>query len=119
MTLRPGLFRRLAAGVLLLGALAGAGLHHHEDLVGASGAPAERFLSSHSPLSRAAHWHSAVRAKDDPCLACQGQRAAGLALAARREAPLTIAFFRGADGAVAVDSPAVRSNGSRAPPALL
>ncbi|HYX22208.1 MAG TPA: hypothetical protein VFA98_15300, partial [Thermoanaerobaculia bacterium] len=71
MTVRRGLLRRLAAGLLVLGAFAAAGLHHHEDLAGTvSGAPLERVVSGHSPLSRAAHWHAGVFVKDDPCLAC-------------------------------------------------
>jgi hypothetical protein len=113
--------RRLAAGALLLAVLAAGGLHHHEDLTGAltGGAPTERVLSSHSPLSHDAHWHSGVQVKDDPCLACQSHRAAGLAPEPTREAPLSVTFSDAAALAAATVSAAIRSNGSRAPPALL
>lgn len=119
MTARAGLLRRLAAGLLLLGALAGVGLHHHEDLAGAVGAPSERVLSSHNPLSRATHWHSAVRVKDDPCLACHGQRAAGLSPEAHDAAVVAAVLFHGSKIAAAPAAAALASHGSRAPPALL
>ena len=113
--------RRLAAGVLLLAVLAAGGLHHHEDLTGAlaGGSPSERVLSSHSPLSPDAHWHSGVQVKDDPCLACQSHRAAGLAPGPTREAPLSVTFSDAAAISAAAVSAAIRSNGSRAPPAPL
>ncbi len=120
MTLPRGLGRRFAAGILLLGVLAAAGLHHHEDLAGpVAGGSLERVLSSHSPLSRAAHWHSGVRVKDDPCLACQSQRSVGAAPELCREAPLALAYFRATLSALSPVSCGVRSHGSRAPPALL
>jgi hypothetical protein len=111
--------RRLAAGVLLLAVLAAGGLHHHEDLTALAGAPTERVLSGHSPLSHGAHWHSGVQVKDDPCLACQSHRAAGLAPEPTREAPLSITFSEAATIAAATVSASIRSNGSRAPPAPL
>ncbi len=120
----PPVLRRFAAGFLLLAALAGGGLHHHEDLNGALvaggvGAPADRVLSSHSPHSRGAHWHSGVPVKDDPCLACQSQRASGLAPEPCRESPLAVVFAHLGAVAVAMAPATPRSNGSRAPPALL
>jgi hypothetical protein len=124
MNAPPVFRRRLAAGLLLLATLAGGGLHHHEDLTGAlvaggAGASADRVLSSHSPLSRGAHWHSGVQVKDDPCLACQSQRAAGFAPEPSRESPLAAVFANLEAVVVAAVSATVRSNGSRAPPALL
>ena len=119
--MKPGarFFRRMAAAFLLLGAAAGAGLHHQEDLAGLSGASAERVLSGHSPLSRATHWHSAVVVKDDPCLACQGQRFAGTTIELRGEAPHAFALFRAPGSPVSPDAAGFDAHGSRAPPALL
>jgi hypothetical protein len=113
--------RRLAAGVLLLAVLAAGGLHHHEDLTGAvaGGASTERVLSSHSPLSHDAHWHSGIRVKDDPCLACQSHRAAGMAPEPTRETPLSVTFSDAAAIAATTVSAAICSNGSRAPPSPL
>jgi hypothetical protein len=121
MRSRTDLRRRIAAGVLLLAVLAAGGLHHHEDLTGAltGGAAADRVLSSHSPLSHGAHWHSGVQVKEDPCLACQSHRASDLAPEPCREAPFSITFSDAAAVAAATVTSAVRSNGSRAPPALL
>ena len=119
MSARSGLLRRIAAGLVLLGAFAGAGLHHHEDLAGIVGAPAERALSSHDPLSRGSHWHAAVVAKDDPCLACHGQRAAGLSVEGHGAAPVASVRFRGAGGPALPTVAALSTHGSRAPPALL
>ncbi len=120
MSARRGLLRLLAAGLALLGALAAAGLHHHEDLASfVPGAAGERVLSGHSPLSHSAHWHSAVVVKDDACLACQGQRSAGVTPEICREAPLALAHFRATAAALSFLPVAVESHGSRGPPALL
>ena len=106
--------------MLLLGVLAATGLQHHEDLAGAvARAPLERVLSSHSPLSRAAHWHSGVRVKDDPCLACQSQRSAGVAPEPCREAPLALAYFQATPSPLSPVSTGIATHGSRGPPALL
>ncbi|HWZ84914.1 MAG TPA: hypothetical protein VN032_01855, partial [Thermoanaerobaculia bacterium] len=75
--------------------------------------------SSHSPLSHGAHWHSGIQVKEDPCLACQSHRAAGLAPEPCREAPFSVTFSDAAAIAAATLSSTIRSNGSRAPPALL
>ena len=118
MTFRLG--RRFAAGILLLGVLSAAGLPHHEDLAGAvSGAPLERVVSGHSPLSHADHWHSGVRVKDDPCLACQSHRAAGVAPEPCRETPLTLALFHATTWSLPTVSGDAASHESRGPPALL
>ena len=117
--------QRLAGGFLLLAAFAASGsLHHHEDLGGAllpssvSGG-LERVVSSHSPLSKAAHWHSGVRVKDDPCLACSVQRAAGMPASAGLADP-SLASVRAPDAAAAVSGFFARLPlGSRAPPSLL
>jgi hypothetical protein len=115
-----GLSRRIAAGILLFGVLAAAGLHHHEDLAGAvSGAPLERVVSNHSPLSGATHWHSGVPVKDDPCLACQSHRSVGAAPEPSREAPLTLACFHATLSFSSPVSGGIEFHGSRAPPALL
>src|SRR5215467_12341183 len=120
MILRRSLLRRLAAGLVLLGAFGGAGLHHHEDLASfAAGAPAERVLSGHSPLSHSAHWHSAVVVKDDACLACQTHRISGTTISVSPETPLALAFFLPASSPVSPVSTGIGSHGSRAPPALL
>lgn len=120
MSTRRGFLRRLAAGLVLCGALGGAGLLHQDDLAAsAPGATAERVLSAHSPLSRAAHWHSAVFVKDDACLACQLQRFAGVAAEPCREAPLAAADFPATFTPTSLASAAVESHGSRGPPALL
>ncbi|MFY9550439.1 MAG: hypothetical protein WAU32_04755 [Thermoanaerobaculia bacterium] len=117
--------QRLAGGFLLLAAFAASGsLHHHEDLGGAllpgSGSGGlERVVSSHSPLSKAAHWHSGVRVKDDPCLACSVQRAVGMPASTHFVEP-SLAAVRAADSAAAVSGSFARLPlGSRAPPALL
>ena len=119
MTARSAFLRRLAAGIVLLGTLGGAGLHHHENLAGTVGAPAERALSSHDPLSRGSHWHAAVVAKDDLCLACHGQRAVGLSVEGHGAAPVASVRFRGAGGPALPAVAALSTHGSRAPPALL
>ena len=112
--------RRFAAGILLLGVLSAAGLPHHEDLAGAvSGASLERVVSGHSPLSHADHWHSGVRVKDDPCLACQSHRAAGVAPEPCRETPLTLALFHATPWSLPTVSGDAASHDSRGPPALL
>ena len=120
MTHPRGLRFRAVAGILLLGVLAAAGLHHHEDLAGAvSGAPLERVVSGHSPLSHGEHWHSGVVVKDDPCLACQSQRTAGVTAESCRDIPLSLALFHAAPAPQSVSSFGVESHGSRGPPALL
>ncbi|HKD20255.1 MAG TPA: hypothetical protein VKG23_20570 [Thermoanaerobaculia bacterium] len=120
MTRAHGLGRRLAAGILLLGVLAAAGLHHHEDLWGVvSGAPLERVISGHSPLSSDAHWHSGIVVKDDPCLACQSQRSAGVAAEPCRETPLALALFHATPASISPVPIDVETHGSRGPPALL
>ncbi len=117
--------RRFAGAVLLLAVLAAAGgLHHHDDLFGAfqgaaPGAATERVASSHSPLSKAAHWHAGVSVKEDPCLACHGHRLPGLASGAYAGTQPTILQFAVAIVTVAPGSAVRRSGGSRAPPALL
>ena len=117
--------RRLAGAVLLLAVLAAAGgLHHHDDLFGAfqggaPGAATERVASSHSPLSKGAHWHSGVSVKQDPCLACQTHRLPGLASGACAGAQLSVLQFAVAIVTVAPGSAVRHSGGSRAPPALL
>jgi hypothetical protein len=120
MTHPRGLRIRAVAGILLLGVLAAAGLHHHEDLAGAvSGGPLERVVSGHSPLSHADHWHSGVRVKDDPCLACQSHRTAGVTAKLCREAPIALALFHPTVSSLPTVSSEVASHGSRGPPALL
>ena len=116
--------RRLAGAVLLLAVLAAAGgLHHHDDLFGAfqgtPGAATERVASSHSPLSKAAHWHAGVSVKEDPCLACHGQRLPGLASGACAGTQPTILQFAVAIVTVAPGAVVRHAGGSRAPPALL
>jgi hypothetical protein len=117
--------RRLALGVLLLAALTVVGgLHHHEDLAGAlqggaAGASTERVASSHSPLSKAAHWHAGVRVKEDPCLACQGHRMAGLASDPCVGAPPSLLQFAVAIVTVTPGSVVLHSGGSRGPPSPL
>ena len=117
--------RRLSGAVVLLAVLAAAGgLHHHDDLFGAfqgvaPGAATERVASSHSPLSKAAHWHAGVSVKEDPCLACHGHRMPGLAFAPCARTQPTILQFAVAIVTVAPGSAIRRSGGSRAPPALL
>ena len=117
--------RRLAGAILLLAVLATAGgLHHHDDLFGAfqggaAGAATERVASNHSPLSKAAHWHSGVSVREAPCLACQSQRMAGIASDTRVSAQPTILQFAIAIVTVAPGSAVRHAGGSRAPPALL
>ena len=115
--------RRISGAVLLLAVLAAAGgLHHHDDLFGAlqgtPGAATERVSSSHSPLSKAAHWHTGVSVKDEPCLACHGHRMPGLASGACAGTQPTILRFLVAIVTVAPGSTVRHSGGSRAPPAL-
>jgi hypothetical protein len=120
MTYPHGLRRRAAAGILFLGVLAAGVLPHHEDLAGAiAGAPLERVLSSHSPLSKGAHFHSGVPVKDDPCLACQSHRSAGVAAELCRETPAALALFHGTPVSFSAVPADVASHGSRGPPALL
>ena len=123
MTRSSVLRRRFAGTVLLLAVLAGAGgLHHHDDLFGAfqgtPGAATERVASSHSPLSKAAHWHAGVSVKEDPCLACHGHRMPGLASVACGGTQPTILQFAVAIVTVAPGSVVRHAGGSRAPPAL-
>jgi hypothetical protein len=120
MTHPRGLRSRVVAGILLLGVLAAGALHHHEDLWGAiSGAPLERVLSRHSPLSTDAHWHSGTRVKDDPCLACQSHRSVGVSPEPCREVPLALADFHATLPPLSPVSVGIESHGSRGPPALL
>lgn len=120
MTPPRGLRFRAVAGILLLGVLAAAGLPHHEDLAGGiPGAPLERVVSRHSPLSHGEHWHSGVRVKDDPCLACHNSRAAGVTAEPCRDVPLSFALLRVAFAPLSLASTGVESHGSRGPPALL
>jgi hypothetical protein len=117
--------RRVACGIVLLAVLASAGgLHHHEDLAGAfqpgaPGAATDRYVSNHSPLEKAAHWHTGVHVKEDPCLACHGQRMAGLPADPCVDTPLALVRLAFAAPSCAAFSVATASNGSRAPPALL
>lgn len=117
--------RRVACAVLLLAVLASAGgLHQHEDLAGVfqggvPGAATDRFVSNHSPFEKAAHWHTGVYVKDEPCLACHGQRMAGLPADPCVETPVALIRFAAASLSFAPVSIAAVSNGSRAPPALL
>jgi hypothetical protein len=113
--------RRLWAGILLAASLAvSSAFHNHEDLAGGLQASAvDRVVSSHSPLSKAAHWHSGVRVKDDPCLACQSHRLAGLAADPCRETLVSISPHVAETLEATPASRTVLSNGSRAPPALL
>jgi len=121
MTRPNGIGRRFVAGILLLGALAAGGLLHHEDLAGglSGSSQLERVLSSHSPLSSDAHWHSGVRVKDDPCLACQSQRSAGVLAEPCRETPVALAVFHATSAILSPVTAALESHGSRGPPALL
>jgi hypothetical protein len=88
--------KRLICGVLLLAVLGVAGGAHHHDLVGGFSQGrsdgASRVVSSHSPLSKASHWHSGKRVQDDPCLACHLHR---FAMAARTHgnAPTDVGLF--------------------------
>jgi hypothetical protein len=90
--------RRLAAGILLAAVIASAGgLHIHESLSGlisptAPGA-SDRFVSNHSPLSKASHWHSIVRADDHPCLACHAHRFAAVMRGAHGPAAVALGLF--------------------------
>jgi hypothetical protein len=84
--------RRLSGSVLLLAAVlaATAGLHHHPDLarIAAAGpAGGHQVLSSHSPLEKASHWHSVVRAHEHSCLACHLHRFAAIPERAHDPAP--------------------------------
>ena len=120
MSTRRGLLRRVAAGLVLLGALSGAGLHHHEDLASfVPGALGERVLSGHSPLSHSVHWHSAVVVKDDPCLACQSHRVAGTTIEPCRETPLAFFLLHAVSSPISRFSAEIETHGSRGPPALL
>jgi hypothetical protein len=123
---RPSvLLRRVAGAIVLLAVLAAAGgLHHHGDLFGAfqgggAGAATERVASNHSPLSKAAHWHSGVSVKEDPCLACHGQRMAGLPSDPCVGTQPSLLRFAVAIVTVAPGSAVHFSGGSRAPPSLL
>jgi hypothetical protein len=83
--------KRLASGVLFLAVLAFAGgPHHHDNLGFFSAGPTDgpsRIVSSHSPLSKASHWHSGKRVQDDPCLACFLHRFAAMPERAHDPAP--------------------------------
>jgi hypothetical protein len=117
--------RRLWAGLLLAASFAASSaVHNHADLAGAiqgqlAGNLAERVVSTHSPLSKASHWHSGVVVKEDACLACQSQRFAGVAATPCREAPISVATFDPTVQETSHRSEAPLSNGSRAPPTLL
>ena len=92
-------FRQVVGALLLIAAtLAGAGLHHHEDLAryaaGADpGALSGRVVSNHSPLSKSSHWHSVLRVQEHACLACHHQRFAAIAARAHDPAPSQIRLF--------------------------
>jgi hypothetical protein len=123
---RSSVLRRRAAGtILLLAVLATAGgLHQHGDLFGAfqggaAGAATERVASSHSPLSKSAHWHTGVSVKEDPCLACHSQRMAGLPSDPCVGSQPSLLQFAIATVTVAPGSAILLSGGSRAPPSLL
>lgn len=97
MSASPGL-RRLGSGILLAAVFAAAaGFHQHERLAGFTGPAAQgssgRVVSGHSPLSKASHWHSVVRAADDTCLACHGKRFAAVAERALGPAPAHVNLF--------------------------
>ena len=91
--------RRLTGGALLLAILLLAGgLHNHADLAaiasaGFSPSGGNHVLSGHSPLSKASHWHSIVRAPDDACLACQAQRHAAVVSRTPGLVPETAGLF--------------------------
>ncbi len=74
--------RRLVASVSLAAILAAAlAPHRHagleEEPVGEAGSL--RVLTTHNPRSSAAHWHAIIRfVEESPCLACHGQRHAGI-----------------------------------------
>ena len=117
-------FRSLTASLVLAAVvLAAGGLHNHESLSSlvspSASASSEKTVSNHSPLSKASHWHSVVRADDHPCLACHSHRMAGLAAHASLPSLVRIAGF--ARDAVASKPVSIASfaNGSRAPPSLL
>ena len=90
--------RRLGSGILLAAVFAASGgFHHHERLSGftrpeAPSSP-EQVVSNHSPLSKASHWHSVVRAADDTCLTCHGQRFAAETAPAHDPAPADVDLF--------------------------
>lgn len=117
--------RRLWAGLLLAASFAASGaLHNHEDLAGAiqgqlAGNAVELVVSTHSPLSKASHWHSGVVVKEDACLACQSQRFAGVAANPSHEAPTSATRFVPGVLEASAGSATPLSNGSRAPPPLL
>ncbi len=117
--------RKLWAGLLLAATFAASGaLHNHEDLAGTiqgqlAGGAIELVVSTHSPLSKAPHWHSGVVVKEDACLACQSQRFAGVPAKPCREAPISAARFVPGVLEASAGSATPLSNGSRAPPALL
>lgn len=116
--------RKLWAGLLIAAGFAASGaLHNHEDLAGSiqglAGNALERVVSTHSPLSKASHWHSGVVVRDDACLACQSQKFAGVAATPCRDAPISVATFVPRGQEASASSAAPLSNGSRAPPALL
>ena len=117
--------RKLWTGLLLAVTFAASGaLHNHEDLAGAiqgrvAGNAVERVVSTHSPLSKASHWHSGVVVKEDACLACQILRFAGVAATPCRETPISVSRFDLTVEEVSHRWEAAFSNGSRAPPALL
>ncbi len=116
--------RKLWTGLLFAATFAATGaLHNHEDLAGAiqgrlAGHAVERVVSTHSPLSKASHWHSGVVVKDDACLACQILRFAGVAATPGREAPISVSQFDPTVEGASHLSESAFSNGSRAPPAL-
>jgi hypothetical protein len=115
--------RRLWAGLLLAASVAVASAQHHEDLgfplAGRVSGTTDRFISDHGPCSKGEHWHSVVRVKDHPCLACQGSRLAGIAAEPRRETPISIRPLADSSPLANRLSGSTLSNGSRAPPALL
>ena len=116
--------RRLTGGLLLLAVMAAAGgFHNHQSLSSLVSPPtagsSEQVVSTHSPFSKASHWHSVVRSDDDVCLACHSHRMAGLAAHASLSGPVLITSLAGDAVASKPVSIASFANGSRAPPSLL
>jgi|RhiMetdeSRZDD1v2_1073273.scaffolds.fasta_scaffold08211_4 hypothetical protein len=116
--------RRLTASILLAAiVVAAGGFHNHQSLSSFVSPPeagsSEQVVSTHSPFSKASHWHSVVRFDEDPCLACHSQRIASLAANASVSTPVLIASLATDPVASKPVSIASFANGSRAPPALL
>jgi hypothetical protein len=92
MGARPLGKRLVGTGLLLALLVAAAGIHNHADLarIAAAGgglAGTDRVLSSHSPLEKASHWHSVIRAHEHSCLACHLHRFAAIPERAHDPAP--------------------------------